>query len=128
MTNAQNIIYFHTVYIGVYVSYTCQTLHFVRFFSSAIVLSSRYFTKTEALLFKKNKAGFRFLRNQTNTKFIFKRFNSQLTLIAWPSAFRWNRKTRRIRVLKTTVLYISSFITLHTFFTSNTFISNARLK
>ena len=53
MTNAQNIIYFHTVYIVVFFSYTYQILYFVRFFSTAIVLSSRQFTVTKALLFKK---------------------------------------------------------------------------
>ena len=35
--NAQNLIYLHTVYTGVFCSYTCRTLYSVRFFSTTIL-------------------------------------------------------------------------------------------
>ena len=51
--NAQNLSYSHTVFTGVFFSYTNQNLHSVKFFSTAIPLSSAKLTVFKALRFKK---------------------------------------------------------------------------
>ena len=56
ITNAQNLIYFHTVYTGVFFSYTNQTLYSARSFSTTIPLSFANFTVFKALLVKKQQS------------------------------------------------------------------------
>ena len=53
ITNAQNPIYFHAAYTGVFFGYTYQTLCSARFFPTAILLVSHQFTVKKALLVEK---------------------------------------------------------------------------
>ena len=82
--NAQNLNYFHTVFTAVFFSYINQTLHSVRFFSTAIPLSSAKFTVFKALRFKKESMLQIFKQSEQHQILLVKYSNSQLTLIAWP--------------------------------------------